>query len=899
VRPWGGDYGTEDGTSYANAWEGLENVIWGPGGVQAGDTLYVCGLHITTYTGGGVEVNIGPIASGTSENNRVIIRGDYAGDKGIIWQATKISHEAWTYEGSNTYSVTIPAACYRDWFFEDITPDTWKILRKESSLAVCQATPGSHYSVDYSAGSKLYIHCSDGGDPTDRIYMNRWGYNFRMDEAQYVTFLNLEFYCIYRMFIDRTGGDWCAYVKWEGCKLWYAEHSTIDFRDASHHIEFINCDIAWAQNGIVLAENIDGGGNPPHDFIFRGNYFHDIGVRTTDLDAHGIAGQGSYNWVIENNEFYNCGTGPLFYAYQNTSIRNITIRWNYIHDTYTSGGATGYGIAFNCNGNARAEKSGVAVYGNIVTNCTVGYRYHWEEYQATFYNNVAYNCSEHSFWIHRNDYGQNVKLRNNISLNPGEYHIVFSTNFISPGDYVIDSDHNLFYPISGDTFFFHDATGGGARTFNDWQAISKSGCTTDFQLQNDSLAIDTGTDVGLNQDYAGTSVPLGFAPDIGTFECVKPIYLKISATPRFGDVPLVVNYKADIIGNNSPFNYTWDFGDGTSSNIQNPTHTYSIAGEYVSIFSVTDTRNNQETNSLTITAFDPIKTLNITAITGIPAPGAGGTTNPPPGVHQYARGSSVNIEAIPNADYRFSRWSGDVIDSDVYNGDINILLDTDKAISAYFCTECGDVNGDSIISPADAQAAFDLFLGRYTSPSEFQMENADVNCDGTQSKPNVTPADAQAIFDKYLGKSELPCNCSNNSRSGIQKIRSVQPSEINIILNDRKVEKGHEIFIPIILSNALNIKAFGFDLLFPSDSLEFIAMEKAGLSIYFQQIDANELASGLLRVGGYCNKAITIDSPEVLIILIFKARKRIEQITPFLITNTFDDIHNSFVKQER
>ncbi|MFC2141347.1 hypothetical protein ACFLR7_00250, partial [Acidobacteriota bacterium] len=41
VRPSGGSYGAQNGTSYGNAWNGLENVIWGVGGVQAGDSLYV------------------------------------------------------------------------------------------------------------------------------------------------------------------------------------------------------------------------------------------------------------------------------------------------------------------------------------------------------------------------------------------------------------------------------------------------------------------------------------------------------------------------------------------------------------------------------------------------------------------------------------------------------------------------------------------------------------------------------------------------------------------------------------------------------------------------------------------------------------------------------------------
>lgn len=43
VRPSGGSYGTEDGTSYANAWDGFSNIVWAS--IQPGDTLWVAGSH--------------------------------------------------------------------------------------------------------------------------------------------------------------------------------------------------------------------------------------------------------------------------------------------------------------------------------------------------------------------------------------------------------------------------------------------------------------------------------------------------------------------------------------------------------------------------------------------------------------------------------------------------------------------------------------------------------------------------------------------------------------------------------------------------------------------------------------------------------------------------------------
>lgn len=74
VRPSGGTYGAEDGTSYDTAWDGFTNIDWTANGVKAGDTLYVCGTHTEAFVIGG---------SGTSELP-ITIRGDYAGDAGVI-----------------------------------------------------------------------------------------------------------------------------------------------------------------------------------------------------------------------------------------------------------------------------------------------------------------------------------------------------------------------------------------------------------------------------------------------------------------------------------------------------------------------------------------------------------------------------------------------------------------------------------------------------------------------------------------------------------------------------------------------------------------------------------------------------------------------------------------------
>ncbi len=68
---------TRDGTSYATAWGGWASIVWSSPGVKAGDILYVCGVH-----GSSSQLNIGN--HGSTADNRLVIRGDYAPDPGSL-----------------------------------------------------------------------------------------------------------------------------------------------------------------------------------------------------------------------------------------------------------------------------------------------------------------------------------------------------------------------------------------------------------------------------------------------------------------------------------------------------------------------------------------------------------------------------------------------------------------------------------------------------------------------------------------------------------------------------------------------------------------------------------------------------------------------------------------------
>ncbi|NCC88154.1 MAG: PKD domain-containing protein, partial [Clostridia bacterium] len=74
-----------------------------------------------------------------------------------------------------------------------------------------------------------------------------------------------------------------------------------------------------------------------------------------------------------------------------------------------------------------------------------------------------------------------------------------------------------------------------------------------------------------------------------------------SATVNTSDAPPVANFEADVttgcdnltvnftdLSNNSPTAWSWTFGDGNTSTIQNPTHTYSNPGTYTVVLEATN-----------------------------------------------------------------------------------------------------------------------------------------------------------------------------------------------------------------------------------------------------------------------------------------------------------------------
>ncbi len=74
-----------------------------------------------------------------------------------------------------------------------------------------------------------------------------------------------------------------------------------------------------------------------------------------------------------------------------------------------------------------------------------------------------------------------------------------------------------------------------------------------------------------------------------------------------GSLPLGVNFTDMSSNGTVPYEYTWDFGDGETSNDQNPVHTYFVTGQYTVTLTITDSSDREDTyvRNLYITAGTP------------------------------------------------------------------------------------------------------------------------------------------------------------------------------------------------------------------------------------------------------------------------------------------------------
>jgi PKD repeat protein len=85
-----------------------------------------------------------------------------------------------------------------------------------------------------------------------------------------------------------------------------------------------------------------------------------------------------------------------------------------------------------------------------------------------------------------------------------------------------------------------------------------------------------------DHDHRSVSETWSFRTRADVLEC------DASGGPLVGLPPLVVDFDGVASEGVPPYTYHWTFGDGTSINLQNPSHLYTVPGNYSAVFKVTD-----------------------------------------------------------------------------------------------------------------------------------------------------------------------------------------------------------------------------------------------------------------------------------------------------------------------
>lgn len=79
----------------------------------------------------------------------------------------------------------------------------------------------------------------------------------------------------------------------------------------------------------------------------------------------------------------------------------------------------------------------------------------------------------------------------------------------------------------------------------------------------------------------------------------------VEATPDAGTAPLTVMFQCTTALGNFPITYKWEFGEGSTSTLQNPSFTYVDAGTFVATCVVTDADGDYQTASVPISVSLP------------------------------------------------------------------------------------------------------------------------------------------------------------------------------------------------------------------------------------------------------------------------------------------------------
>ena len=132
--------------------------------------------------------------------------------------------------------------------------------------------------------------------------------------------------------------------------------------------------------------------------------------------------------------------------------------------------------------------------------------------------------------------------------------------------------------------------------------IGGAAATSVVRVNANQITAVTPTGTAGDQDVVVTNNDGQTATGTGSFTYIAPPIAGFSGTPVSGQKPLNVAFTDSSTGIIS--SYSWNFGDGTTSTLRNPSHQYTTAGSYGVNLTVTGPGGSDlesKTNYITVT----------------------------------------------------------------------------------------------------------------------------------------------------------------------------------------------------------------------------------------------------------------------------------------------------------
>jgi len=111
--------------------------------------------------------------------------------------------------------------------------------------------------------------------------------------------------------------------------------------------------------------------------------------------------------------------------------------------------------------------------------------------------------------------------------------------------------------------------------------------------------------------------------------------------------------------------------------------------------------------------------------------------------------------------------------------------------------------------------------------------------------------------------------------------------EENMVTLNKGIVRGGMLMVPVKVTNAFGVKAFGLEVKYSADKMTFVGVNRTDLTDDFEALDGNDIERGVVRIGGYSMSGIQDRSNGILVELVFQMRESGGEVE---IIKAFDDL---------